>query len=696
MKRIYSIVLLLMLPAMMIGQGWPSNYGGVMLQGFYWDSYSDSQWTKLESQADEFAEFFDLVWIPQSGHCSGYNSMGYDDLYWFTNYNSSFGTKAQLQSMINTFSNKGIGTIADVVINHRKNVSNWVDFPAETYKGVTYQLKSTDICRDDDGGAALTWATQNGYSLSANNDTGEDWGGMRDLDHSSANVQKSVKAYIKMLLDDLGYAGFRYDMTKGYAAQYTGIYNSYANPTYSVGEYWDGNLSAVKAWIDGTKVNGVVQSAAFDFPFRYTIRDAVNNNKWTNLAGTSRGLNMESNYARYAVTFVENHDTQYRSASDPQDPIKQYVEAANAYMLAMPGTPCIFLKHWMDYKESIKQMIYARQLAGITNTSATAQQASNSSSNYYARSTTGTRGTLLVAMGSTSYAIPSSYVLVASGTNYRLALSKSTGTAWASVPSGVRQDPFNVTLTAVSQNAGAQIVYTLDGTEPTATNGTVIASGASVLIDKCLTMKAGLLINGVVSGVITRNYTVINENYDSYEITVFLKDPTVAPNNWPRVTYYCWDSNDQQQCGNWPGEVITDTRMVHGEKFYYKTFTITGSQYYVNFVFNQGGGSTAGSHQTVDVTGVRETSFFEVTTQTNKYQVSNVTDTYLPYLNDDFQIGDVNRDGNVTISDVTALIDYLLGGDDSSIDVQAADVNGSTDVTISDVTALIDLLLSGN
>ena len=695
MKRIYSIVLLLMLPAMMIGQGWPSNYGGVMLQGFYWDSYSDSQWTKLESQADEFAEFFDLVWIPQSGHCSGYNSMGYDDLYWFTNYNSSFGTKAQLQSMINTFSSKGIGTIADVVINHRKNVSNWVDFPAETYKGVTYQLKSTDICRDDDGGAALTWATQNGYSLSANNDTGEDWGGMRDLDHSSANVQKSVKAYIKMLLDDLGYAGFRYDMTKGYAAQYTGIYNSYANPTYSVGEYWDGNLSAVKAWIDGTKVSGVVQSAAFDFPFRYTIRDAVNNNKWTNLAGTSRGLNMESNYARYAVTFVENHDTQYRSASDPQDPIKQNVEAANAYMLAMPGTPCIFLKHWMDYKESIKQMIYARQLAGITNTSATAQQASNSSSNYYARSTTGTRGTLLVAMGSTSYAIPSSYVLVASGTNYRLALSKSTGTAWASVPSGVRQDPFNVTLTAVSQNAGAQIVYTLDGTEPTATNGTVIASGASVLIDKCLTMKAGLLINGVVSGVITRNYTVINENYDSYEITVFLKDPTVAPNNWPRVTYYCWDSNDQQQCGNWPGEVITDTRMVHGEKFYYKTFTITGSQYYVNFVFNQGG-STAGSHQTVDVTGVRETSFFEVTTQTNKYQVSNVTDTYLPYLNDDFQIGDVNRDGNVTISDVTALIDYLLGGDDSSIDVQAADVNGSTDVTISDVTALIDLLLSGN
>ena len=690
MKKIV-FVLMSLLPAVMLGQGWPANYGGVMLQGFYWDSYSDTKWTNLESQADELAEFFRLVWIPQSGYCSGYNSMGYDPLYWFTNYTSSFGSKAQLQSMIGTFKAKGIGTIADVVINHRKNVSNWVDFPAETYKGVTYQLKSTDICRDDDGGAALNWATQNGYSLSNNNDTGEDWGGMRDLDHSSTNVQTSVKAYLKMLLNDLDYAGFRYDMTKGYSATYTGMYNAYAVPTYSVGEYWDGNLSAVKAWIDGTKVGGVIQSAAFDFPFRYTIRDAVNNNQWTNLSGSGKGLNMESSYKRYAVTFVENHDTQYRDANNPQDPIRQNVEAANAYLLAMPGTPCVFLKHWKDYKESIKQMIYARQLAGITNTSTTAQQAYNSSLNYYAQRTTGTRGTLLVAMGSTSYSIPTNYITVASGTNYRLALSKSTETAWASVPSGKRQDPFNVILTAVSQTSDAQIVYTLDGSEPTATHGTVLATGGSVTINKCLTLKAGLLKNGTVSGVITRYYTVVNEEYDPYEITVYLKDPTAAPNNWSQVVYYCWDSNNQQLCGNWPGTVVTDTKVVNGVKFYYKTFTITGSQYNVNLVFNQGG-STAGSHQTVDVTGVRETAFFEVTTQTNKYQVRDVTAQYLPYLN--VLPGDVNGDGRLSIKDVTDLISYLLSGDASLIDLAAADVNGSGGISIGDVTAIISLLLT--
>ena len=61
-------------------QGWPQNYGGVMLQGFYWDSYDDSRWVTLEEQASELAASFDLIWIPQSGNCGG-QSMGYDDLY---------------------------------------------------------------------------------------------------------------------------------------------------------------------------------------------------------------------------------------------------------------------------------------------------------------------------------------------------------------------------------------------------------------------------------------------------------------------------------------------------------------------------------------------------------------------------------------------------------------------------------------
>ena len=57
--------------------------------------------------------------------------------------------------------------------------------------------------------------------------------------------------------------------------------------------------------------------------------------------------------------------------------------------------------------------------------------------------------------------------------------------------------------------------------------------------------------------------------------------------------------------------------------------------------------------------------------------------------------GDVNKDGQVNISDVTALIDYLLSGNPSGVSLTAADCNQDSSVNISDVTSLIDYLLSG-
>ena len=56
-------------------------------------------------------------------------------------------------------------------------------------------------------------------------------------------------------------------------------------------------------------------------------------------------------------------------------------------------------------------------------------------------------------------------------------------------------------------------------------------------------------------------------------------------------------------------------------------------------------------------------------------------------------LGDMNGDGNISISDVTALIDLLLSGGEMPL---GADVNGDNKISISDVTSLIDLLLSEN
>ena len=547
----------------MMAQGWPQNYGGVMLQGFYWDSYDDSQWATLEKQASDLASSFDLIWIPQSGNCGG-TSMGYDDLYWFTNYNSSFGNEQQLRSMIKTFKAQGLGTIADVVINHRRNVSSWTDFPAETYNGVTYQLTYNDICADDE-------AAKNGQKVGPNKDTGEGWDGMRDLDHMSTNVQKSVKAYLKFLLNDLGYIGFRYDMVKGYSASYTKMYNEDSKPQFSVGECWDSS-NTIKNWIDGTGKT----SAAFDFQFRYTVRNAANNGNWARLIQQNEGNwpLVSSNYnngdyRQWAVTFVENHDTEKRSNA-AQDPLKKDTLAANAFMLAMPGTPCVFLKHWQAYKPEIKAMIEARKLAGVTNTSSYTNF--RSQAKYFANIIkVGDKNRLLVVVGDEKQVEPNAgqWTKILSGYHYAYYLANDIETAWADKGSGDFSKAFDVTLTAVSANSEAKLVYTLDGSAPSASNGTQTASGSTIKIEgeKDVTLKVGLLIGSAVSGIITRtfiykeaekepevaipSFCTINEG----EVCAFFE----APSSWTN-TICCWAWTDSpsdnftfSQRKNWPG-----------------------------------------------------------------------------------------------------------------------------------------------
>lgn len=598
-----------------MAQGWPSGYGGVMLQGFFWDSYVDTQWGNLEAQADELSEYFDLVWVPQSGNCNTtYNVMGYTPVYWY-DQNSSFGTEAQLRSLIATFRQKGIGVIADVVVNHRGSLGaggSWVDFPVETYNGVTYSMGPADICVDDDGGA-----TALKYAVTGAKDTGEDWSGMRDLDHTGDNVQRNVTAYLNFLKDDMGYAGFRYDMTKGYAAKYTGLYNSTVRPEFSVGEYWDGNVTLVRNWLDGTRVDGAVQSAAFDFPTRYAIRDACNSGNWSKLSAT--GLAGDDAYKRYAVTFVENHDTQYRSADYKGDPVTANVEAANAFIMAMPGTPCVFLPHWKSFKTAIKQQITARKTAGVNCESAVSVL--RNSSALYVAEVSGTSGRLLFVAGSGAYTPAAGYRQVMSGTGYKMYMSVDVESPWVSVPSGTYGAAFDVTLTALSGSAdsGVRLVYTTDGSEPAAQSAAA-TDGQKITIDRSCTLKVGLLSGGTVRKVVTRRYEI--KPFEPHKATVYVKDP-----GWNGMYFYTWanDAKNTQLCGSWPGTAITEIRTIGGVKWYCRSFDIPVEDYSFNIIFNKG----SNSDQTVDIGPVSEDKYYEISAvKTNgKYTVTDVTAT---------------------------------------------------------------------
>lgn len=601
-------------------QGWASDYSGVMLQGFSWDSYNESQWKVLEKQADELKGYIDLVWLPQSGKCLETTQvMGYMPYYYF-NQNSSFGSEAELRSLITKFKAAGIGAIADVVINHR-NTDGWFTFPAETYKGVTYQMQSTDICKNDDGGTTATQAATDGVSLSQNNDEGTDFGGCRDIDHKSENVQKVIKAYLKYLKDDLGYTGFRYDMVKGFDGSHVAEYNDATGVEYSVGEYWDGN-DKIESWINRTNK----KSAAFDFQFRYNVRDAVNgaaNGKVTKSSDWSKlnsndNLMHDANYRRYAVTFVENHDTQKRSESEQNDPLRKDTIAANAYMLAMPGTPCIFQPHWNAYKSEIKEMIAARKYAGITNMSNYANKQSKKT--LYVNEVTGTKHKLLVAVGNDAagYAGETGYTKILSGYHYAYFLSNDAETSWTSMPSGSYEEGFKTTLTAVSQTEGAKLVYTLDGSNPTS-KSTTVESGKEISINGTCTLKVGLLVNGEVRNIATHQYTI--EKFKAYKFMVYVNADAVK---WSPLYCYTWKKAASVE---WPGEKMTETKTIGDKTWYYKEVSIDNATELVNVIFNNG----KDKPQTVDIKGLTSTAYFEIETSKDgkKYKVKDVTAEYI-------------------------------------------------------------------
>lgn len=423
MKHFFTLIFTLMgLPLGIMAQGWPANYGGVMLQGFYWDSYSDTQWTNLTSQADELSKYFNLIWVPQSGCTSTWyyhkgNTMGYDPCFWL-NQNSCFGTEADLRTMINTYKHNGTDIIADVVINHKNGLTSLVDFPQEDVTGTNtkkeYKLvwdnkQYKQICSTDEANTKNDSPVKGKIQGAA--DTGDDFDAYRDLDHTNDATQQNVKVYLDYLKNEIGYAGFRYDMVKGYAAKYTKIYNESAQPTYSVGECWD-DLTTIKNWINNTSKT----SAAFDFPMKSLIKDAFGGN-WKLLADY-KSRTLVGIEPQYAVTFIDNHDT--GEPHEKPDPQRANVEAANAYILAMPGTPCIWISHWKPYKYTIKKCILARKIAGVTNTSTILK--SEGQDNGYVLIVKGDKGNVLLLLGSPNYDT-TGYQLACEGENFKYYVS---------------------------------------------------------------------------------------------------------------------------------------------------------------------------------------------------------------------------------------------------------------------------------
>ena len=415
--------------------GVPAECEDVMLQAFYWDSYKMTgtkygctMWSYLMKDSVAIRDNFDLVWFPPSANSNG-GGVGYYH-YKLSDQNSEWGKKDKLTKLIAALHRGGTKVIADIVINHRKD-KNWCSFEADNFgEGYgAFQLETKHICRYDECFTSTeAKASSPCYGTDVSNrgaaDTGENDGGARDLDHTNEYVQNWAKAYVRWMIEKMKYDGFRYDMTKGYLGEYLKMYNEEAKPYFSVSEFWD-NANAIAEHLAATGYN----TLAFDFPLKWDLNSAfstanANYGKLKGLSSTLRGKGL----AKYTVTFIDNHDTFDRDnncefAGDDANlddaTIKNKILQANAYILMMPGVPCVFYPHWVKYGDAINALIAVRKLAGIHSESVVSNEDGTSTKKYYSAMIQGHRGNIVLRLGpKRSTTVPEGYHLALDGSEY--------------------------------------------------------------------------------------------------------------------------------------------------------------------------------------------------------------------------------------------------------------------------------------
>lgn len=411
----------------------------VLMQAFYNESYSDdapgvsatkdyklglgnTRWATLLPQADEIGHYFDLIWLPPSAEGDG---MGYHPKN-YCNQNSNWGTRAELEALIAALHNAGAKVVADIVINHCTGYSSWCDFPEFNFGeyGV-FHPDASYICRNDEVNA--DWAKEGAGDCwgkaSGSYDDGENWDGARDWSHDNVYVQDMFKAYLLWMRNVMKYDGFRYDKGDGFNNWHHDNYNKTAGPYIAFMESYNGT-DRIQEEI--TQANGNLMGLDFDLKWHV----------FNSFAGWDYGRGrgdciMSRGDGRHAVTFIESHDWFLRPDNENEfggrgnsltPALKARLLQANAFLLSMPGVPCVFYPHWKKYKEELKPMIEARKFAGVHSESGVWDEYSNSTG--YQATIGGKYGYLILCLGDKAnkqgfdgYTLMSSYYSTQEGHN---------------------------------------------------------------------------------------------------------------------------------------------------------------------------------------------------------------------------------------------------------------------------------------
>lgn len=365
-----------------------SMENGVIMQFFEWFYSADgSLWNHLASSAPHLrSQGITAIWIPPchkgkgGGVDVGYGVYDLFDLGEFDQMNSirtKYGTKDELLNAINAIHDSGMQCYCDVVFNHKDGGDdteevwvqevNWKDrnevrsdwYPISAYTKFTFPGRGNHYsamkwywwCFDALSYNAVTKRADILYRLKdktfeteVSHEHGNyDYLMANDLDTDNEFVRGELMYWGRWILDTLNVDGFRIDAVKHIRASFFPgwlghVRNHSGNKElFSVGEYWDGDLSLLLKYIERT--GGAM--SLFDVPLHFNFHNASRAGSSYDMRSILEGTLIAEQPSK-AVTFVENHDSQ--PCCSLESPVEPWFKplAYALILLRREGYPCVF------------------------------------------------------------------------------------------------------------------------------------------------------------------------------------------------------------------------------------------------------------------------------------------------------------------------------------------------------------------
>jgi alpha-amylase len=363
------------------------EFNGTMMQWFHWYIPGDgSHWNELKKAAPALAKAgITALWLPPAYKgIGGGNDVGYGvyDIFDLGEFNqkgsvrTKYGTKDEYLAAVKTAKEAGLQIYADVVFNHKmgadaeeefaaiafdpsdrnraiseaKNIKSWTQFNfpgrGDQYSSMKWHwwhFDSVDYNSYDPNYKAVYRMKDKSFETKVDLRQGNyDYLMGCDLDMNNDQVRGELKYWGEWMINLAGIDGFRLDAIKHINGDFFNDWLDYLETKFqrnlfTVGEYWSEDFGSL-SWYIG---NAGGRLSLFDVPLHYNFHRASKGGGNYDMRQILDNTLMQR-LPMFAVTFVDNHDTQ------PLQALESVVEswfkplAYALILLRAEGYPMIF------------------------------------------------------------------------------------------------------------------------------------------------------------------------------------------------------------------------------------------------------------------------------------------------------------------------------------------------------------------